>query len=340
MNSVSTIKTASSNSFEQWKEKRENQSIHSLTQKWAKRYVSQIETVVDTADTENRSQKTAQKLGNLLRNASVQAWSQTEDLIGKEIQRHGISHKYINPWEISEDAFYVYERVLDFYAQGVPPIYTARLIASAVGRIRKKYTATDARVIGFVSLQFHYTGEMLLKEVSYSQQQLLISYFKVIDDHLYMPLHRVYYAAAKHELDSPALELVRQLLSMSTDIATSICERVIKLYPRYSSYSGLLSDKKIKIASIRDTEMFQVYLWVCLLENNANAILQELFPLCVMLYPSLNVQWELVRQMIHLMGQEIRGRLGVTQQQLFQPYLQTLWELFSPEVFPESLHDF
>lgn len=83
--------------------------------------------------------------------------------------------------------------------------------------------------------------------------------------------------------------------------------------------------------------MFQVYLWICVLENSIAAIQQELFPLCVMLYPPLKVRWELVRQMLHLIGNELQTRLTPQQQALFMPYFQSLWELFSPDVFPETL---
>ncbi|HEY9295634.1 MAG TPA: hypothetical protein VIQ31_04530, partial [Phormidium sp.] len=107
----------------------------------------------------------------------------------------------------------------------------------------------------------------------------------------------------------------------------------------YSTYTGNLKNPVVKTASIRDVEMFQVYLWVCVLENNISAIQQELFPLCVMVYPTLKVRWELVRQMINLLGKEIDNRLGREQQQLFIPYFQALREMFSPEVFPESLGD-
>jgi hypothetical protein len=93
------------------------------------------------------------------------------------------------------------------------------------------------------------------------------------------------------------------------------------------------------VSSIRDVEMFQVYLWICVLENSIAAIQQELFPLCVMLYPPLKVRWELVRQMLHLLGNELQTRLTPPQQALFMPYFQSLWELFSPDVFPETLDD-
>ncbi|KAM3100687.1 hypothetical protein ACKFKG_00385 [Phormidesmis sp. 146-35] len=82
--------------------------------------------------------------------------------------------------------------------------------------------------------------------------------------------------------------------------------------------------------------MFQVYLWVCVLENNISAIQQELFPLCVMLYPRLKVRWELVRQLIHLLGAEVRSYLEPSQAKYYAPYYQALWSMFSPEIFPDS----
>ncbi|WP_292864175.1 hypothetical protein [Nostoc sp. LPT] len=71
------------------------------------------------------------------------------------------------------------------------------------------------------------------------------------------------------------------------------------------------------------------------MENNISAIQQELFPLCVMLYPRLKVRWELVRQLIHLLGTEIRSRLE-PQHAYFLAYYESLQAMFSPQVLPDS----
>lgn len=319
--------------------------IQSLAKQWAKKYVQNLEDHPDSLDEEkelsgqNKRILIADKLRYALRNTSLQAWHKTEYLIGQEIQRHRINPNLIDPWQISEDVFTVYEKTLEIYAQMLSPQYLSRVISPYLGAIRKKYTATDPRVIGFVSMQFHYTGIMLIEELSLRNKNELMNYLKVIDDHLYMPLQRAYDAAANQDYESETLIVVQQLLPASTEIARSICDRVIELYPNYSTYSGSLKNPVVKTASIRDVEMFQVYLWVCVLENSIAAIQQELFPLCVMVYPTLKVRWELVRQMINLLGKEIGNRLGRKEQQLFVPYFQALREMFSPEVFPESLKD-
>jgi hypothetical protein len=72
------------------------------------------------------------------------------------------------------------------------------------------------------------------------------------------------------------------------------------------------------------------------LENNISAVQQELFPLCVMLYPRLKVHWELVRQLIHLLGTEIRSRLEPQQAAYFLLYHESLWAMFSPQVLPDT----
>jgi Phycobilisome protein len=318
--------------------KRNDSQLHYLAQKWAQKYVLAIkDNEIPPGECEAR--ETSEKLQTSLRAASVEAWSLTEKLIAKEVWRHGINPRLINPWEIAEDIFRLYEKAIETYTLQIHPLNLTRTIAPEVGNIRQKYTAEDPRVIGFVSMQFHYTGQQLLQRISPWEQERVKNYFKVIDDHLYMPLQRAYRAAAKHNEDSEALMVVQQLLPVSSDIAKNICERVIKLYPNYCTRNGLLQEEKIKISSIRDTEMFQVYLWVCLLEGNMSVIFQELFPLCVMLYPALKVQWELIRQMLHLLGKETCNNLGSEQQNIFLPYFQVLWQMFSPEVFPETLED-
>jgi len=319
-----------------------NQALAKL---WAKKYVQSLDTSTENWDesrelaARNKRILTAEKLRNSLCNSTQQAWYKTDYLIGKEIFRHRIDPQLIDSSELLEDAYTVYEKTLEIYAQMLSPQHLSRVISSFLGAIRKKYTAHDPRIIGFVSMQFHYTGQIMLADVSVRERKNLLDYFKVIDDYLYMPLQRAYDAAANQDYNSQRLRVVQQLLPLSTEIAQSICERVIQLYPNYCSYTGNLKTNVVKTATIRDVEMFQVYLWVCVLENSIDAIQQELFPLCVMLYPTLKVRWELVRQMINLLGKEIGTRLGREQQKLFLPYFRALQEMFSPEVFPESLED-
>jgi hypothetical protein len=351
--------------------------VHSLAQLWAKRYVENLQddeqkaASTDSVDLsaltsdEGRSQ-TVETLKQALRFTSAQAWSKTESLLAKEVQRHRINPELIDPWQIAEDTRYLFERTLEVYANQVPsqqllsalersnqprtvvseglthlttlppPGRLSVVISPEVGRIRQKYTAQDPRVLGFVSMQFHYSGQMLLELLSPVERNLLSAYFKVIDDHLYMPLHRAYEAAAMYDYSAPPLYAVRQLLPVSSEIARNICQRVLQLYPSYQSYSGLLGAPAVRVSSLRDVEMFQVYLCLCVLEGKITALQDELFPLCVMLYPPLSVRWELVRTMLRLLGQELTIHLDANAVTLFKPYSRALWEMFAPEVLPDE----
>ena len=313
----------------------------SLAKQWAKKYLQKLvdpDDIWDASSTGMRS-LTAQRLLQSIRSTNLQAWTKTETLLSVEVRRHGIDYKLIDPYAIAQDVYHIYEKALSAYAEQLTPRRLCVFIAADVGSIRQKYTAADPRVIGFVSMQFHYCGQLLLASVSSQERVILGSYFKVIDDHLYIPLHRFYDKAAQYDYNSPVLESIRQLLPPSGEIARKIALRMLELYPNYRCYSGSLSEQTVMISSIRDVEMFQVYLWICVLERNVAAIQQELFPLCVMLYPPLKVQWELVRQMLHSIGVELQNRLKPQQRSLFMPYFQCLWDLFSPEVFPETIED-
>lgn len=307
----------------------DDNAMGSLCKLWAKKYVQSL-VELDLSDS-RRAERSSQLLTSL-RNAGIQAWLKTENLLAGQVERHKIDPKLIDPWEISKDVYYIYQKALSAYMENVIPRHLSVLISADLGRIRQKWTEVDPRVIAFVSMQFHHTGQQLLSPLSTPEQLVISEYFKVIDDYLYMPLQRAYQAAAKYDSDSPQLAIVQQLLPLSSDIAHKICDRVLKLYPNYRCASGLLSSPMLQISSIRDVEMFQVYLWVCILEGTIAVIQQELFPLCLMLYPTLKVSWELVRQMLFLLGKEIQSHLGIEQLAMFQPYFQALWEMFSPEV--------
>lgn len=313
----------------------EDSSIKELSKLWAKRY---IQNIVELDPTSSGREEIASQLFGNLRSASARAWMTTENLLAREVKRHKIDSKLIDPWEISKDAYYIYEKALSAYAENVIPRRLSVQISADLGSIRSKWTNLDPRVISFVSMQFHHTGRELISDLPQKDQYLLSEYFKVIDDHLYMPLQRAYEAAAKEDYNSPKLDVVQQLLPISGKIAQDICKRVIDLYPNYQSASGLLSKPSVRVSSLRDVEMFQVYLWVCVLEGNTSAIQEELFPLCLMLYPTLNVSWELVRQMLHLMGQRIHAELTAKQVATLQPYMQALWVMFSPQVLLALKH--
>jgi|GEM_PF-6432742 len=303
----------------------------------------------------------AERLLARLEYASAQAWVKTKGLLSGAIQRQQHQRWSIVYAQIVQDCSRLYEKTLDAYTrQGtVYPIkvvmeranavnYSPRMavevcteqlspncLAAIVGpdirEIRQNYVACDPRLLAFVSLQVRYVGQYLLHLLSPLESTFVGYYFKVVADCFQMPLERAYDAAANYNQAAIPLAAVRQLLSVSSAIAKSICQRFQQTNPAYRSYNGFLSDPVVQAASIRDLEVFQMYLCVCVLETNMSAVQQELFPLCAMLYPSLQVDWSLIQQTICFLDREIQMRLDPLLFNIFRPYLQALWEIFSPE---------
>jgi hypothetical protein len=319
-------------------------NVHSLAALWARKYVTAVTTQDEpdqSANNKSLSQltssqgraETAQRLLQNLTLASAQAWSKTETLLAGEARRHGIHSDLINPWQIAGDCHGLFQKCLTAYADRLTPHRLSVLVGAEIGSIRQKYTADDPRAIGFVSMQFHYTGMMLLEQLSSLEKSLLTPYLKVMDDHLYMPLRDAYEAAANHPLESPVLLAVQQFLPISSKIAHATCNHVRRLFPAYASYSGSLNSPAVITASLRDVEMFQVYLCLCALENTIRSVQQELFPLCVMLYPRLNVRWKLVQEMLQTIGWEMHDRLAPDHVAVFLPYLRALTDMFAIDLF-------
>ncbi|MDX2098045.1 MAG: hypothetical protein SFW36_09745 [Leptolyngbyaceae cyanobacterium bins.59] len=320
------------------------EEVSSLASLWARKYVASVtyqketdalrqQPDLTTATSREGRAETVLRLMQQLSFASARAWSMTETLLSAEMQRHQIDSSLVNPWQIAGDTHALFEKALKAYTERVTPRRLSVVIGSAFGQMRQKYVAVDPRVLGFVSMQFHNTGLVLLEKLSHTEQLLLNPYLKVMDDHMYMPLRQTYTAAAQHELESPALQAVQKLLPLSTRIALAVCEQVSRQNPGYRSSGGLLNSSTVRTSSIRDVEMFQVYLCLCVLEGSIQSVQRELFPLCVMLYPNLNVSWHLVQSMLQTLSWEMHDRLSPDALAIFLPYLQVFQEMFSPEVF-------
>ncbi|MGD1855639.1 MAG: hypothetical protein ACFB2W_15470 [Leptolyngbyaceae cyanobacterium] len=321
-------------------EQRAEKSPVQLAQLWAKRYVVSVETYdrfPEELDLLETRASIVEHLTSELRSASAKAWNLTEALLAQEVKRHRIDASLIDPWSVAGDVHRVYVKTLNAYAHHVSPQQLSVKISSGLGTIRRHYTSGDPRLIGFVSMQFHHCGQMLLESAPMSERDTLGAYFRVIDDHLYMPLQRAYEAAGRYSYDDERLRVVQVLLPHSTAIAHRVVNRVNHLYPGYQCYTDGLSSETVRVSSIRDTEMFQIYLWTCVLEQSLDVVQQELFPLCVMLYPTLKVNWELVRQMLHLLGREFERYVSGDQVEHYVLYHQALWEMFSPSVFPTAI---
>ena len=225
------------------------------------------------------------------------------------------------------------EALKSFVMPALEPSVVEQL-ATAIEPILQEFqeqhlSSSDRRTIGFMSTQFHLSSTLVLNRLSLPEQLLLSPYFKFIEEQVCIPWQRICTAACQYPTDSQVLTLVEQLLPASLEIAISVYNQAIQLYPHYRSRRGRLSEPGVKASSIRDIEMFQAYLALSVLEQNMTVVEQELHPLCVMVYPSVDVSWELVEQMIKLLVNEIFARVKPEHKSLLLPYTSAMQQLFS-----------
>lgn len=189
--------------------------------------------------------------------------------------------------------------------------------------------ASDSRTLGFMTTQFHFSSYLLLKHLTTPEQVLLSPYCRFIEEQVSIPLKRVCSAAARHDLDSPTMITIQQLLPKSLEIASTVYQRATKLCSTHCSRRGGLSDPGVMNSIVRDLQMFQAYFALCVLEGSMAAVEQELLPLCVMVFPSIGVTWKLVEQMLRLLIDELMVRVDPVQKRLLLPYTQSMQLLFS-----------
>ncbi len=319
-------------------------SVSSFAVSWAKKYYStvaarknqgprQILPSPEPTYFEGNRAKTVDKLTNTLKLASEIAWNRVEALLGEQIERHGIDPSLINPLEIVADSRTLYRKAIDAYAEREPVFRLSVLVGKDIIQVRRKYSKADALVLGFVTVEFQYTSQILLGCLSESERSEFAPYLKIVDDYLHIPYGEINEAAANQSPNSRTLLAVQHLWQHTTEIASAVYERASFQHQGYRSSNGYLSDREIKISGIRDVEIFQSYLCWCVLEGSIRPVQQELFPICVMLYPKLHVSWELVQDMLLILFWEICDRLPAEDLTVFVPYLRTVTEMFSSDVF-------
>ncbi|MGH8002722.1 MAG: hypothetical protein ACREPR_25630 [Brasilonema sp.] len=337
-------------------------SVELLINLWAERYTVDVSSLsknpkfygelIKAAWPEARALTAAKLLKTVLDRTSNQARIQAKSLyeyIPDIIDSH-------SEQRITQFACKVYQKLLEVYQQQsgivVTPIARqvttggteqASLSLQAIPNIEKlineieqlllKYQeqhamARDQRVLGFLTTLFNFTNQLLINQLTSAEKVLLCPYFKFVEEYVAIPWLRVCAAAAKHQLGSPAFTLVEQMFPMAFEITSIVYCRLLQLLPNHRSTRGSLGHPDVTHSCLRDLDMFQAYLWLCVLEESLKPVEQELVPLCVMVMPSVGVKWEITEKWKRLLVDEIESRVQPEHKFLLQNYTQDLEQAF------------
>jgi hypothetical protein len=235
---------------------------------------------------------------------------------------------------------------------GMPPIEDlAKTLEPVLLDFQQQHiTAKNWRTLGFITTLLNFSNELIPKKITLPEQVLIKPYFQFVEEQVALPWERVCSAAANHSLGSPALTLVEQMLPQSREIAQAVYQRLLELLPDHRSRRGKLTDPGITHSCLRDLEMFQAYLWLCLLEGSLAPIKDELVDLCVMVMTGVKVKWEMTELWNKVLAEEILARVTPDQALIVLPYTEGLQKAFleqkerfklKPEdlYLPDELHE-
>ncbi|MDF5718473.1 MAG: hypothetical protein PUP93_32565 [Rhizonema sp. NSF051] len=341
----------------------ENPSVKLLVNFWAERYTVDMSSLtknsklygelIKAALPEARALTAAKLLNNVLLVTNKQAEQQAKSLyeyIPEIIDSH---------WglRITQFASQVYQKLLEVYQQqsgilvapltrqmntpsvakqdslllwSIPDIVN---LANEIEQMLLKYQeqhvmVNDWRTVGFLTTLFNFTNKLLINQLTSVEKVLLCPYFKFVEEQVAIPWQRVCAAAAEHEQGSEALTLVEQMLPMASEISSTVYCQLLQLFPDHRSRRGGLSHPEIAHSCLRDLDMFQGYLWLCLLEESPRSLQKELVPLCVMVMPSVGVEWRMIDQWKRLLADEIESRVSPEHKPLLLNYTRSMEEEF------------
>lgn len=338
-------------------------SVERLVKLWAQRYTVDVSSLsknpkfygqlMKAASPEARALTAAKLLNNVISRTSNQATIQAKSLY--EYIPHIIDSELGQ--RINQFACQVYQKLLEVYQQQSGIVVTpiprkttndvgseqVSLSLSAIPNIEKlaneleqlllKYqdqhvTAKDWRVVGFLTTLFNFSNKSLVNQLTPVEKVLLCPYLKFVEEQVALPWQRVCASAAKHQLGSPALTLVEQMFSMTSEISSTVYCQLLQLFPDHRSLRGGLSDPDVAHSCLRDLDMFQAYLWLSVLEESIRPVEHELVPLCVMVMPSVGVKWEMIDKWKRLLVDEIESCVQFEHKLFLLNYTQGMEQAF------------
>lgn len=340
----------------------ENSSVKLLVNFWTERYTVDMSSLtqnsklygelIKAALPEARALTAAKLLNNVLFVTSKQAEQQAKSLyeyIPDIIDSH---------WglRITQFASQVYRKLLEVYQQQsgilVAPLtrqmnaFTPKQdslllwaipdlvnLANEIEEMLLKYQeqhvmVNDWRTVGFLTTLFNFTNKLLINQLTSVEKVLLCPYFKFVEEQVAIPWQRVCAAATKHQQGSEAFSLVEQMFPMASEISSTVYCQLLQLFPEHSSRRGGLSHPEVAHSCLRDLDMFQGYLWLCVLEESSRPMQKELVPLCVMVMPSVGVEWKMIDQWKRLLSDEIESRVMPEHKPLLLNYTRSMEEEF------------
>lgn len=333
-----------------------------LTQTWAARYFPNLSTLAAGSDDTIRNKlhtaasqqgriATADKLGKHL----IQTQCNLAAVRARELYCYQDASSFKESANLAKFTSQIYLKLIENYQDSTVVILSSRAtpeqpleavsletwgipkidklvinLAPLLLELKERHRAAKSwQSVGFMTTQIGLSNTLLLEQLAPEEQVFISCYFRFLEEQVALPWQRVCAAAASHHPASPTFKLVENMLSLVTDISTAVYKGWSELFPKYSSRRGDFNNAVVRHSSIRDFDMFQIYLWLCLLEENTAFIEQELIAICLIVFGTLNIPWDMTVEGTLLLAGEILSRLEPAQKELAAPYVENMVRSFS-----------
>ena len=314
---------------------------------WAARYLSKSSSatvssyVLDRAASSSGRQQTVARLHTeLLEDACKRAALRTKDLY-----THYENLDLNRVADLADAAMKVYPLLLEFYLNHTPVAVAkeSSLTVFAIPEIdvlaailetyltifhSQEVRRSDWQIRSFLTTEFNLSGKLLLEFLSPAEQVLLSPYISFLEEYVAIPWQRVCTLADDHEPTSPEFKIVERMLPRISEISTAVYTRGYQIFGGYYNRRGQLDSPGVKHSSLRDMHMFQVYLWLCLLQGNLDAIEQELLVFCSLVYKGIGIPWDMAVKATKFLSDEILQNLSTSEQLVVSPYIYGMIRAF------------
>lgn len=176
----------------------------------------------------------------------------------------------------------------------------------------------------FLTSQISLTSSTLLSVLDPVERAMFKPYCDLLEEYVAIPWWQLYLTAVNHSQSTPQYQLVERILPKISDISFATHRQWSQQFSEHASDRGGLNDAKIRRSSLRDFDMFQVYLWLCVLQDSWDPIKKELVVFCSLVYQGLGIPWEMTVEGTRLLTNEILARLTAAEKIVAAPFIDTM----------------
>ncbi|MEA5464928.1 hypothetical protein [Leptothoe sp. PORK10 BA2] len=258
--------------------------------------------------------------------------------------------------ELSTQTYKIYETLMDCYAASFifsPILEHLHILDSEAGKLKATalvipkfesliqiigpqirdlkamyFSSVNRHLVGFMTTHMHFTRQSILHRLDPYEHIWLAPYLQLLDELICIPWQRICSVASTNTSNPNTIALVRRMIPKVHSISSHTYQKTLRAYPNHISCQGRIQSSAVQHSVIRDINMLQAYIWLCVLEDSVAVIEKQLLPICLQVFSLTDVDWDIVTFGIQTIVDMIQQQLTPSEQNLFEKHANTIESLF------------